>query len=463
MLKIFNTSTRRKEIFKPINNGKINLYVCGVTVYDLCHIGHARTFVVFDMIVNYLRSIGFSVQYVRNITDIDDKILEKSLEKKIDFRIFTDTMIRSMNQDFSLLGIIPPNEEPRVTEYIDHIIAIIIKLIKNKNAYVNDHGDVMFSINSYKEYGNLSRQTLNNLMSGTRTIQSKTKKNPLDFVLWKKSKKKDKIFWKSPWGDGRPGWHIECTAITNFFFKNSLDIHGGGSDLLFPHHENEISQSRCLSHKFKINFWMHSGMVIVKNQKMSKSLGNSYFLKDILSIYDSEVLRYFFLSTHYRHPIYYSEDNLKKSQLSLEYLYKSIKDADPIPNRKEGLSFESKFYSAMNNDFNTPRACSILSKIARKINFFKKINLSKSNFLAFRLKKLAEFLGLLKKEPKIFLQRQQFFDKKMIKKIEFLIKKRNIARKLKLWEEADKLRNELKNLDVILEDLPKETLWRHKK
>ncbi|AAM68014.1 cysteine--tRNA ligase [Buchnera aphidicola] len=463
MLKIFNTATSKKEIFKPIKNKKINLYVCGVTVYDFCHIGHARTFVVFDMIVRYLRLIGFQVKYIRNITDIDDKIILKSLKEKIDISAFTNIMIKEMNKDFSLLGISPPDEEPRVTNYIIDIIKVIEKLIKNKNAYVNDHGDVIFSINSDKFYGTLSRQSLDKLISGTRISIDKEKKNSSDFILWKKSKKEEKFSWNSPWGKGRPGWHIECTAITNVFFKDYIDIHGGGSDLLFPHHENEISQSRCLNKNFRVKFWMHSGLVIIKNQKMSKSLGNSFFLKDVLEKYEAEVLRFFFLSTHYRHPIYYTEENLKKSEMSLEYLYVTLYGTKPIFDPIEGVNFEIDFFEALNDDFNTPQAFSILFKLARKINYLKKIDLSKSNFFAFRLQKLAGYLGFLLNTSQYFLQKKLPFDEEIIKKIESLIEKRNFARKSKLWKEADKLRDKLIKLNVILEDLPEKTLWRFKR
>ncbi|QLL40844.1 cysteine--tRNA ligase [Buchnera aphidicola (Aphis craccivore)] len=463
MLKFFNTLTGKKEKFKPIKNKKINLYVCGVTVYDFCHIGHARTFVVFDMIVRYLRFLGFQVKYIRNITDIDDKIILKSLEKEIDIKTFTNSMIDAMKQDFFHLGIDSPDQEPRVTEHMYDIIQIIKTLIKNKHAYINSQGDVIFSIHSDESYGSLSRQSLKNLFSNTRITSNTIKKNPLDFVLWKKSKEKDKFFWESPWGRGRPGWHIECTAITNFSFKNHIDIHGGGSDLLFPHHENEISQSRCFNDKFKVNFWMHSGMVIINDQKMSKSLNNAYFLKDILLQYQPEVLRYFFLSTHYRHPIYYSEKNLKTAELSLNYLYNTLYNTDPISNSAVGMNLESMFYDAINDDFNTPEAFSVLMKIARKVNYFKQHNLYKSNLLAFRLKKLAASLNFLLEEPEHFLQKKSFFSQEKIKKIEILIEKRNIYRNLKLWKKADQLRNEIMKLDVILEDSSNKTFWKYKK
>ncbi|UPT14816.1 cysteine--tRNA ligase [Buchnera aphidicola] len=462
MLKIFNTLTRKKEIFTPIENKKINLYVCGITVYDFCHIGHARTFIVFDMIVRYLKFLGFKVKYVRNITDIDDKIILKSLKKNVDIKDFSNEMIYLMKQDFLRLGIDFPDAEPRVTDHIHDVIQIIKKLIKNHNAYINSEGDVVFSIDNDKSYGSLSRQSLKDLISNKYSTSSRIKKNPLDFVLWKKSKEKDKFFWESPWGKGRPGWHIECTAITNVIFKSHIDIHGGGSDLLFPHHENEMSQTRCFNDKFKINFWMHSGMVVIHNQKMSKSLGNAYFLKDMLLEYQPEVLRYFFLSTHYRHPIYYSEKNLKTAELSLRYLYNALYNTNPIPNSTESINLELLFYDAINDDFNTPKAFFILIKLAKEINYFKNHDLYKANLLAFRLKKLAMTLNFLSEKPVNFLQKKSFLSEEKIRKIEILIKQRNIFRKLKFWKKADQLRKEIHKLNVILEDAHDKTFWRYK-
>lgn len=461
MLKIFNTLTKEKEIFKPINKNKVNLYVCGVTVYDFCHIGHGRTFVAFDMIVRYLRLCGFQVKYVRNITDIDDKIIFKSIKEKININTLTTNMIDAMHKDFSLLGIFPPDEEPRVTDYIDDIIKIIIKLINNQHAYMNKHGDVFFSINSCDNYGILSGQSLKSLQSGCRIPLNNTKANPLDFLLWKASKKGE-YYWNSPWGKGRPGWHIECSAINNVFFKNSIDIHGGGSDLLFPHHENERAQSACLNNKFIVNYWMHTGVVITNNQKMSKSLGNIFLLKEVLKNYNSEVLRYFFLSTHYRHPIYYSEKNLQQAYVSLKYLYTSLSNTKPFPNIEEGMNFEFEFYNAMNDDFNTPKVFSIFFKIARKINFFKKKDILKANKFAFRLQYLGNFLGFLSQTPEDFLQKKHILEESMFQRIEKLIQKRNIARNSKLWKEADDIRKKLTSLDVVLEDLPDKTIWRKK-
>ncbi|QCI16140.1 cysteine--tRNA ligase [Buchnera aphidicola] len=461
MLKIFNTFTKKKESFKTILKNKINLYVCGVTVYDLCHIGHGRTFVIFDMIVRYFRSCGFKVNYIRNITDIDDKIISRSIIQNTKIDVFTTSMIKEMHKDFFLLGILPPDQEPRVTDYIDDIIKIIQKLIKSKNAYINHKGDVIFSVNSDHNYGKLSRQSLTLLKSGIRIPSNDMKKNPLDFVLWKISSNKEHS-WNSPWGKGRPGWHIECSAITNVFFKNSIDIHGGGSDLIFPHHENERSQSISFNKESKINFWMHTGVVITNNQKMSKSLGNTYLIRDLLKHYDAEVLRYFFLSTHYRHPIHFSKGSLNQAYISLKYLYEALYEILPLCNDEEGMNFELQFYDSINNDFNTPEVFLVFFKIARQINFFKKRNTLKSSKFAFRLISLANRLGFLLQDPEVFLQQKNLLNSSVIKEIEFLIEKRNIARQSKLWKEADNIRKKLASLDVVLKDLSNKTIWRKK-
>ncbi|MCU4136756.1 cysteine--tRNA ligase [Buchnera aphidicola (Sitobion miscanthi)] len=460
MLKIFNTRTRKKEIFKPIQKDKINLYVCGVTVYDLCHVGHGRTFVFFDIMVRYLRFSGFQVEYIRNITDVDDKIILKSSKENSTISSFTTSMIKEMHKDFKLLGIDSPNKEPRVTDHIDNIINIIQELIKKKHAYINNNGDVVFSVDSDANYGFLSRQSLHSLKSGVRVPINNMKNNPLDFILWKIFNKE--CSWNSPWGRGRPGWHIECSAITDAFFKNVIDIHGGGSDLLFPHHENEMSQSICFNNKSIINFWMHTGMVIINNQKMSKSLGNVYLLRDVLKKYEPEVLRYFFLSTHYRHPIYYCEKNLDQAYMSLKYLYTALYNTHPLSNNEEGINFQLDFHNAMDDDFNTPKVFSIFFKIARKINFFKNKDILKTNKFSFRLKYLANNLGFLLQKPEDFLQKKTTLNSSILKKIKFLIEKRNIARHLKLWKKADDIRKELISLDIILEDLPDGTVWRKK-
>ncbi|WP_422667380.1 cysteine--tRNA ligase [Buchnera aphidicola] len=465
MLKIFNTLTCKKEIFKPIEQNKINLYVCGVTVYDFCHIGHGRTFIVFDMIVRYFKYLHFQVTYVRNITDIDDKIIEKSIKENININILTKNMIHAMNKDFSMLNLIIPDEEPRITDYRKDIIELITELLDKKYAYINEDGDVVFSIDKDINYGSLSHQSLDLLKSGSRIPINKMKKNPLDFILWKKEKDKEKeihFSWDSPWGQGRPGWHIECSTMIKTFFNNSVDIHGGGSDLLFPHHENEKSQSSVLDKELKINVWMHTGMVIINNKKMSKSLNNVYFLKDILASYDAETIRYFLLSTHYRRPIHYSSVYLDQSRSALETLYIALYGTHPISNLSEGRKYEMDFKNAMNDDFNTPKAFSTFFQLAHEINSFKSVNKLQANLLAFRLLSLANSIGFLLQKPENFLKKICLFNIDKLKKIQELIEQRNIARQSHLWEKADKIRDELISWGIFLEDFPTYTLWRKK-
>ncbi|CAL4323313.1 cysteine--tRNA ligase [Buchnera aphidicola] len=412
MLSIFNTLTKKKEIFFSIFEKKVNIYVCGVTVYDYCHIGHARTFLVFDMIVRYLIHKKYHVNYVRNITDIDDKIIHRSKKNNENFQDLSNRMIDFMNQDFEKLGLLSPNFQPRVTENIGVITFFIKNLLDNHHAYFANNGDILFSVDSYKHYGELSKQILNKLKNNKDSLKERYKKFTNDFVLWKNVDKYDLPNWKTVWGFGRPGWHIECSAINHHFFHENLDIHGGGSDLLFPHHENERAQSSCFYNKKNYgNYWIHVGSLLFQNHKMSKSLKNTIFLKDLLSKYDAEVIRYFFLSTHYRKPIHYSEENLKKSIFSLKKLYLILKKLDishnitAITPSIEDRKFCLDFYRAMNNDFNTPHAISILFKMLKKINLLlKEKNKISAICFSYRLRYLGNILGLLKKDPIIFLK-----------------------------------------------------------
>ena len=324
MLKLFNTLTREKEIFKPIHAGKIGMYVCGVTVYDLCHIGHGRTFVCFDVVARYLRYLGYDLTYVRNITDVDDKIIKRALENKETCDQLVDRMVVEMYKDFDALNILRPDFEPRATHHIPEIIALVEKLIQRGHAYVADNGDVMFDVESFKEYGKLSRQDLEQLQAGARIEINEIKKNPMDFVLWKMSKPNEPS-WDSPWGKGRPGWHIECSAMNSKQLGEHFDIHGGGSDLMFPHHENEIAQSCCAHGNQYVNYWLHSGMIMVDKEKMSKSLGNFFTIRDVLSHYDAESVRYFLLTAHYRSQLNYSEENLNLAHGALERLYTALR------------------------------------------------------------------------------------------------------------------------------------------
>ncbi|WP_243690293.1 cysteine--tRNA ligase, partial [Cronobacter sakazakii] len=327
MLKIFNTMSRQKEEFKPIHAGEVGMYVCGITVYDLCHIGHGRTFIAFDVVARYLRFLGYKLKYVRNITDIDDKIIKRANENGEDFVALVDRMVAEMHKDFDALNILRPDSEPRATQHIPEIIEIVEQLIARGHAYVAGNGDVMFAVESDADYGKLSRQDLEQLQAGARVEVADSKRNPMDFVLWKMSKPGEPS-WPSPWGDGRPGWHIECSAMNCKQLGSHFDIHGGGSDLMFPHHENEIAQSTCAHDGEYVNYWMHSGMVMVDREKMSKSLGNFFTVRDVLQHYDAETVRYFLMSGHYRSQLNYSEENLKQARASLERLYTALRGTD---------------------------------------------------------------------------------------------------------------------------------------
>ncbi|MGV7963579.1 cysteine--tRNA ligase [Photorhabdus tasmaniensis] len=461
MLKIFNTLSRQKEEFKPIHPGKVGMYVCGITIYDLCHIGHGRTFVSFDVVARYLRYLGYDLTYVRNVTDVDDKIIKRAAENHESCDDLTSRMLAEMHKDFDTLNILRPDLEPRATRHIPEIIELIESLIKRDYAYVADNGDVMFSVESDPDYGSLSRQDLSQLQAGARVEVADVKRNPMDFVLWKMSKPGEPS-WESPWGAGRPGWHIECSAMNNKQLGNHFDIHGGGADLMFPHHENEIAQSTCAHDGPYVNYWMHSGMVMVDKEKMSKSLNNFFTIRDVLEYYDAETVRYFLLSGHYRSQLNYTEENLKQARTALERLYTSLRGTDASVQPAGGEVFEVRFNEAMNDDFNTPEAYSVLFDIAREINRLKSENMVAANGLAAELRKLAGILGLLEQEPEQFLHSGVQDDDEEITKIEALIKQRNDARKNKDWALADSARNQLNEIGIELEDGPQGTSWRRK-
>ncbi|HDR1052146.1 cysteine--tRNA ligase [Pasteurella multocida] len=457
MLKIFNTLTKEKEIFKPIHANKVGMYVCGITVYDLCHVGHGRTFVCFDVIARYLRYLGYDLTYVRNITDVDDKIIKRALENHETCDQLVEKMIAEMHKDFDALNVLRPDVEPRATHHIPEIIAMIEKLIARQHAYVSANGDVMFDVESFKEYGKLSRQNLEQLQAGARVEIVNVKKNPMDFVLWKMSKLGEPS-WSSPWGEGRPGWHIECSAMNHKELGEHFDIHGGGSDLTFPHHENEIAQSCCAHGGRYVNYWIHSGMIMVDREKMSKSLGNFFTLRDVLSLYDAESVRYFLLTAHYRSQLNYSEENLNLAHSALERLYTALRGTVPTAVVTEGQHYCEAFKEAMDDDFNTPKAISVLFEIAREINKLKNEDKSKANALAARLRELAGILGLLYQDPEQFLQSGS--DNDEVALIEALIKQRNDARAAKDWASADAARNKLAEMGVVLEDNVNGTTWR---
>lgn len=460
MLKIYNTLTRQKEEFKPINAGKVGMYVCGVTIYDLCHIGHGRTFVSFDVVSRYLRYLGYDLTYVRNITDIDDKIIKRAQENNEACDTLTERLIEEMYADFDALNIKRPDIEPRATGHIDDIITLVQTLIDKGFAYVADNGDVMFEVSKYEQYGKLSGQDLDQLQVGARVDVEKAKRSPMDFVLWKMSKPGEPK-WSSPWGEGRPGWHIECSAMNKAILGDHFDIHGGGSDLQFPHHENEIAQSCCAHGTDYVNTWMHSGMVMVDKEKMSKSLGNFFTIRDVLQHYDAETVRYFLMSGHYRSQLNYSEENLNQARASLERLYTALRDLDTSVPAQGGEAFIERFNQAMNDDFNTPEAYSVLFDLAREINRLKAVDLTKASALGGVLKQLADVIGILNQAPEAFLQGSADSDED-VAEIEALIKLRNDSRAAKDWANADLARDKLNELGIVLEDGPQGTTWRRK-
>ncbi|QOI11134.1 cysteine--tRNA ligase [Blochmannia endosymbiont of Colobopsis nipponica] len=463
MLKIFNTLTRRKETFKPISCNKIKIYVCGVTVYDLCHIGHGRTFIIFDVIVRYLRYSGYQVNYIRNITDIDDKIIHRVSSSEETYEAFINRMIREMHYDFSSLRILKPNYEPRVTCCIEKIIELINTLLNKGHAYIASNGDVMFDLESYKNYGALSNKKIlkNSIYTHVNTTGINIKRNPMDFVLWKMSKFNE-LQWDSPWGSGRPGWHIECSAMQSIFLGNKIDIHGGGSDLIFPHHENEFAQSTCAHKEFCVNIWMHSGLIIVNHEKMSKSLNNFFTIRDILKLYNPETVRFFLLSTHYRKSIKYCEDSFNKAHAILAKLYIALRNTDTTAMPMGGEHFISQFNIKMNDDFNIPGVYSILFAIAHEIHYLKIKNSPTVHGMAATLRYLGNILGLLYYDAEFFLKNISIKRNYSVKQILKLVKCRDDARKKKNWILADKIRDVLTNMGIILEDNTDGTTWRCK-
>ena len=454
-MKIFNTLSGKKEVFEPIEDNKIRMYICGMTVYDETHIGHARTFLSFDLIVRYLRSIDYEVQYIRNITDVDDKIIARAEELNISPSELTKDCINSMQNDFKALGMISPDAEPRATENIDSIISLITKLIDKGHAYVGE-SDVYFSTESFEEYGKLSKRKLEDMLSGARIDIDLDKKNPADFVLWKKDT--EGLKWDSPWGPGRPGWHIECSAMSMDALGETFDIHGGGSDLKFPHHENEIAQSECVTGKEFAKVWMHTGSLRIDEQKMSKSLKNFITIKEALNESSSEVLRFFLISSHYRSPLNYSDEGLKEAKNSLDRLYNSLQDLSYETDKHVPSEYSEKFHNAMQDDFNSPSAISVLFEMVKQINILKKEDqLTLANTLASELISLSNILGILLDNPKeyftsgIDLSNQD---------IEEAIERRNKARKEKDFELSDKIRDDLLENGIILEDKGTKTIWK---
>ena len=454
-MKIFNSLTGKKEIFEPINPNQVRMYVCGMTVYDDTHIGHARTFVAFDLIVRYLRSRNYEVKYIRNITDVDDKIIDRAKELKVEPAELVDRYINSMNEDFSSLSMIEPDDQPRATENIDSIIRLIEILIKKGHAYVGE-SDVYFSAESFEDYGKLSKRKIEDMLSGARIDINLDKKNPVDFVLWKKDTAGMK--WDSPWGPGRPGWHIECSAMSMDALGETFDIHGGGADLKFPHHENEIAQSECVTGKEFAKIWMHTGSLRIDKEKMSKSLKNFITIKDALKANSAEVLRFFLISSHYRSPLNYSEELLKEAKSSLDRIYNSLDGLNLDSESTYRSEYSKSFTDVMDDDFNTPAAIAILFEMTREINNLKKDGeIEKANNLGSELKMLSQSLGILQKNPAdYFKSGVDLTDKE----IENLIDQRTTARQNRDFALSDSIRDSLLEKGIILEDKETGTIWK---
>ncbi len=458
MLQIFNTLSRKKEIFKPITEGKVGLYVCGITIYDRCHIGHARTYVAFDIIARYLKYSGYELTHVRNITDVDDKIIKRALENNESCESLTTRMTAQMYQDFDDLNIMRPDIAPTVTGHMPEIINLVSTLIEKGHAYVASNGDVMFEVSTYEDYGQLSMQNLDMLQAGSRVDVDEAKRSPLDFVLWKMAKP-DEPSWDSPWGKGRPGWHIECSAMNQKHLGDHFDIHGGGSDLQFPHHENEIAQSCCATNTPYVNYWMHGGMVQINKEKMSKSLNNFFTLRSVLDEYDAETVRFFLTSSHYRSQLNYSQDNLTQARSSLERLYTALRDVTPVKVELAGNEYVNRFEKAMDDDFNCPEAMPVIFELSKEINRIKDQDANKAGELAYILIELGKVLGIAQSSPEEFFKGSVANDSEA-EEIEALIKQRNDARANKDWALADEARDKLKAMNVILEDSAGKTTWR---
>ncbi len=454
MLKIYNTLAREKQTFVPIVPGKVHMYVCGMTVYDYCHLGHARVLVVFDMVTRWLRTSGYDVTYVRNITDIDDKIITRAAENKEPIDTLTQRFIGAMDEDSAKLGVIRPTYEPRATQHVDGMLNMIARLIERGLAYVGSNGDVFYSVRDFKGYGKLSGKSLEDLRAGERVDVDNAKRDPLDFVLWKSAKPGEPA-WESPWGPGRPGWHIECSVMSEHHLGDHFDIHGGGADLQFPHHENEIAQSEGAHDCTFVNYWMHNGFVRVDDEKMSKSLGNFFTIREVLKKYDAEVLRFFILRAHYRSPLNYSDQHLDDAKQALTRLYTALRGAPQAPANVDWAHPQAaRFKQAMDDDFNTPEAVAVLFDLANEAN--------KGDAQALNmLRALGGILGLLQRNAEDYLQgRSGDSSAETTIDVEASITARAEAKKAKNFAEADRIRKELLEAGIILEDTAQGTIWR---
>ncbi|MBC7198384.1 MAG: cysteine--tRNA ligase [Pseudomonas balearica] len=456
-LSIYNTLSKSKDVFTPLVDNKVRMYVCGMTVYDYCHIGHARVMVAFDVVARWLRHRGYELTYVRNITDIDDKIIKRASENGESFQDLVGRMIAAMHEDEARLNVLRPDIEPRATDHIAGMHAMIQTLIDKGYAYAPGNGDVYYRVGKFAGYGKLSRRKIDDLKIGARIEVDEAKEDPLDFVLWKGAKPGEPS-WESPWGPGRPGWHIECSVMSTCCLGETFDIHGGGPDLVFPHHENEIAQSEAATGKLYANAWMHAGAVRVDGEKMSKSLGNFFTIREVLEKYHPEVVRYLLVSSHYRSPINYSEDSLREAKGALERFYNGLKGL-PEATPAGGETFVERFGAAMDDDFNSPEACAVLFDMVREVNRLRESDVQAAAALAARLKELAGVLGVLQLEPEAFLQAGAA-GKVDAGEVEALIAARLAARAEKNWAESDRIRDQLGAMGVVLEDGKGGTTWR---
>lgn len=454
MLKIHNTLQREKQSFVPVEPGKVKMYVCGMTVYDYCHLGHARVMVVFDLVYRWFKASGYDVTYVRNITDIDDKIIRRAAENGESIQQLTDRYIACMHEDADALGVLRPDHEPRATDYVPQMLDLIGKLENRGLAYQAADGDVNYAVRKFDGYGKLSGKSLDDLRAGERVEIDGGKQDPLDFVLWKHAKPGEPA-WQSPWGDGRPGWHIECSAMSSHLLGQHFDIHGGGQDLQFPHHENEIAQSEGAHQCRFVNYWMHNGFVRVDNEKMSKSLGNFFTIREVLKAFDAEVVRFFILRAHYRSPLNYSDAHLDDAKRSLDTLYFTLRDVPPAAVAIDwNNDYAVRFKAALDDDFDSHGAIALLFELASEVNR------SRDAELAGLLKSLAGVIGLLERDPQAYLRGGPVAGGPDEAAIESLIAARIAAKAAKNFAEADRIRNELKDAGILLDDSPQGTTWR---
>ena len=455
-MKIFDSKSSKKISFNPLKEGKVSLYVCGMTVYDSCHIGHLRTFLSFDFIVKSFKALNYDVHYVRNITDVDDKIIAKAKSENTSASAISEKYIQEMHDDFFSMSMLSPDVEPKVTEHMDSIISFIDDLISKNFAYTTKHGDVFFDVESFENYGELSNRNLEDMVSGSRIDIDDSKKNPADFALWKISS--DEASWNSPWGKGRPGWHIECSAMSRDYLGKNFDIHGGGLDLKFPHHENENAQSKCNHDGLFANFWLHTGPLTIEEEKMSKSLGNFVTIKNILKKYHPEVIRFFLFSTHYRNPLNFSFNGLDESKKTLDKFYDALRKVDLSDTKN--IPFDEGVIESLKDDFNSPKLISFLHKILDKLNKSFLNNKNESKSIADLLISSGSVMGLFQSKPDEYFK---FISSEVLiteEEIEDLITERNLARNQKDFIRSDKIRDDLKAKGINLEDIGEKTIWK---